>query len=103
VRCRTPASWAASAWRTAFANPAIERVTAYVIEGLTAARNYCLKLGFQFEGIRRNACRQNGRLLGVHILGMTRNDWEKSTVSFIGKRHRQDRNGASPIKPTPLK
>ena len=63
----------------AFANPAIERVTAYVIEGLTAARNYCLKLGFQFEGYRRNACRQGGHLLGVHILGMTRNDWEKST------------------------
>jgi hypothetical protein len=63
----------------AFANPAIERVTAYVIEGLTAARNYCLKLGFQTEGLRRNACRQNGRLLGVHVLGITRNEWEKST------------------------
>jgi hypothetical protein len=62
----------------AFANPAIQRVTAYVIEGLTAARNYCLKLGFQFEGIRRDACRQNGHLLGVHILGMTRNDWENT-------------------------
>lgn len=63
----------------AFANPVIERVTAYVIEGLTAARNYCLKLGFQTEGLRRNACRQNGRLLGLHVLGITRNEWEKST------------------------
>ncbi len=62
----------------AFANPEIERVTAYVIEGLTAARNYCLKLGFQSEGFRRSACRQNGQLLGVHILGMTRNEWEQS-------------------------
>jgi hypothetical protein len=62
----------------AFANPQIERVTAYVIEGLNAARNYCLKLGFLYEGVRRNACRQNGQLLGVHILGMTRNDWEIS-------------------------
>ena len=62
----------------AFAAPDIERVTAYVIEGLTAARNYCLKLGFQSEGFRRNACRQSGRLLGVHILGMTRNEWETS-------------------------
>jgi RimJ/RimL family protein N-acetyltransferase len=61
-----------------FANPAIERVTAYVIEGLTAARNYCLKLGFQAEGLRRNACRQNGRLLGVHVLGITRNEWENT-------------------------
>lgn len=63
----------------AFANPVIERVTAYVIEGLAAARNYCLKLGFQTEGLRRNACRQNGRLLGLHVLGITRNEWEKST------------------------
>lgn len=62
----------------AFANPAVERVTAYVIEGLNAARNYCLKLGFQFEGIRRNACRKSGVLLGVYILGITRNDWEKA-------------------------
>lgn len=62
----------------AFANPGIERVTAYVIEGLTTARNYCLKLGFQSEGFRRNACRQRGQLLGVHILGMTRNEWEQS-------------------------
>lgn len=62
----------------AFADERVERVTAYVIEGLTTARNYCLKLGFQFEGIRRNACRQHGRLLGVHILGMTRNDWKES-------------------------
>lgn len=62
----------------AFANPCIERVSAYVIEGLTAARNYCLKLGFQPEGFRRNACRQHGQLLGVYILGMTRNEWEQS-------------------------
>jgi len=60
----------------AFSNPVIERVTAYVIEGMNAARNYCIKLGFKVEGLRRNACRQNGRLLGVHVLGMTRNEWE---------------------------
>jgi hypothetical protein len=63
----------------AFADPSIERITAYVIEGLTKARNYCLKLGFQAEGFRRNACQQKGRLVGVHVLGMTRNEWEKST------------------------
>lgn len=63
----------------AFANLQIERVTAYVIEGLTTARNYCLKLGFQPEGFRRSACRQQGHLLGVHILGITRSEWEKST------------------------
>lgn len=54
----------------------LQRVTAYVIEGLTSARNYCLKLGFVDEGMRRACCMQNGNLLGVHTLGMTRNDWE---------------------------
>ena len=62
----------------AFTNPDIERVTAYVIYGLNAARNYCLKLGFQYEGMRRCACRKDGQLLDIHILGMTRNDWKES-------------------------
>lgn len=62
------------AW--AFGRQEIQRVTAYVIEGLEAAKNYCLKLGFVAEGFRRSACQQGGRLLGVHVLGMTRRDWE---------------------------
>jgi Acetyltransferases, including N-acetylases of ribosomal proteins len=61
-----------------FFNPSIERITAYVIDGLTAARNYCLKLGFKSEGFRRAACVQNGVLLGIHTMGMTRNDWKES-------------------------
>lgn len=61
-----------------FADRTIERITAYVIEGLTAARNYCLKLGFKAEGFRRAACVQGGVLLGVHMLGMTRSDWKES-------------------------
>lgn len=61
------------AW--AFAQP-ILRVTAYIIEGLEAAKNYCLKLGFKMEGRMRCACVQSGLLKDVYILGMTRNDWE---------------------------
>lgn len=57
-------------------NESLQRVTAYVIESLPSARNYCLKLGFKDEGLRRDCCMQNGVLLGVHTLGMTRNDWE---------------------------
>jgi len=59
-----------------FADAAIQRVTAYIIEGLKTARNYCLKLGFRDEGFRRNACVKDGRLLGVHVLGLTRQDWK---------------------------
>jgi RimJ/RimL family protein N-acetyltransferase len=63
------------AW--AFSQP-ILRVTAYIIEGLESAKNYCLKLGMTLEGFRRNACIQSGQIKGVYILGMTRTDWSKS-------------------------
>ena len=59
----------------AFAQKHINRVTAYIIEGLDSAKNYCLKLGFKNEGTRRDACMKNNELVGVHILGMTRQDW----------------------------
>ena len=58
----------------AFSHP-IERVTAYIIEGLESAFNFCRKIGFTYEGTRRNACRQNGQLKDVYILGMTRGEW----------------------------
>ena len=59
-----------------FAQPGVARATAYVIEGLESAKNYCLKLGFQQEGFRRTACAKDGILLGVHVMGITRQDWE---------------------------
>jgi len=60
------------AW--AFAQP-ILRVTAYIIEGLETAKNYCIKLGFKVEGCRRCACIQNGKVKDVYMLGMTRQEW----------------------------
>lgn len=60
-----------------FSDSAVQRATAYIIEGLESARNYCLHLGFTQEGMRRNACLKDGRLVGVHVLGITRADWEK--------------------------
>jgi len=53
----------------------IERITAWVIEGLESAKNYCLRLGFTFEGVRRSACIQNGSLKNLYMLGMTRQQW----------------------------
>jgi RimJ/RimL family protein N-acetyltransferase len=61
--------------RWAFGHP-ILRVTAYIIEGLEAAKNYCLKMGFKEEGCRRRACVQNGIVRDVYMLGMTRQEWE---------------------------
>ena len=58
----------------AFAQP-IQRVTAYIIEGLESAKNYCLKLGFKEEGRRRVACMQGNIAKDVYVLGLTRLDW----------------------------
>lgn len=60
----------------AFAKP-IHRVTAYIIEGLNSVVNFCLKLGFVIEGVRRNACVQNGAIKNVYCLGMLREEWSK--------------------------
>lgn len=60
----------------AFSAQHIQRVTGYVVEGLQTAVNYCLKLGFKNEGMRRDACQKGGKLVGVHTMGMTRKDWQ---------------------------
>jgi hypothetical protein len=62
----------------AFAQSGVERVTGYIIEGLTTALNYALKIGFRVEGFRRNICRKNGALLGVHVVGIIRSEWERT-------------------------
>jgi len=51
------------------------RVTAHVYEYLEAAKNYCIKLGFQIEGFRRSAELKNGKPIGVYMLGITRQEW----------------------------
>lgn len=56
----------------AFANPII-RVSALVTDAKVV--NYCLKLGFKREGIRRLACVRNGIACDVHILGMLRKEY----------------------------
>ena len=59
-----------------FADPSIQRATAYVMQGRDSTINYTQKLGFRHEGMRRCACSLNGVLIGVHTMGLTRADWE---------------------------
>ena len=59
----------------AFSIPYIQRVTANVLEGLESAANYCLKLGFEIEGFRPCVGHRSGQLIGMHMLGMTREKW----------------------------
>ena len=61
-----------------FKNKDVMRITANVLEGLESARNYCLKLGFQLEGIKRSVCLIKGRPTDLYILGLLRQDWRKS-------------------------
>lgn len=58
-----------------FSNPSINRITAQIREGLESVRNHCIKVGFKYEGFRRGACLLDGRPVGLHILGLTRDDW----------------------------
>ncbi len=51
------------------------RITAPVLSTLPTAANYCKRLGFRIEGVKRCACRQNGVAVNVIYLGMTRVDW----------------------------
>ena len=55
-----------------FDDPEIERVTAYVMATLPSAANFCRKVGFEYEGRRRNACRVDGQLTDVLIYGLVR-------------------------------
>lgn len=56
----------------------VQRVTANIIDGLDSVVNHCLKIGFVTEGFKRDALRVGGEIRGVHILGMTRVDYECS-------------------------
>ena len=57
----------------------VERITACVFADLPTVGNYCIKLGFSYEGTRRNACKRGGVLTGVDMFGITRADWETQT------------------------
>lgn len=66
----------ALAW--AFSHKEVERVTAYVTSDMNTVKNFCLKVGFQLEGIRRNACLKSGKLCDIYMFGIVRADWSKS-------------------------
>jgi len=61
-------------WQT----PALRRITAPVVDTLPSARNYCLNLGFEMEGYRRDAVMIDGKPHGIYQLGLTREDWQRT-------------------------
>lgn len=59
----------------AFSLPCIRRVTAYVSSARPTVINYCKRLGFQVEGVRKDAESRNGVFFDVVVLGVTRQSW----------------------------
>lgn len=59
----------------AFKADSVQRVTAYIIGDLVTARNYVKKLGFKQEGVRRHACRKNGKPVDVYLMGILKDEW----------------------------
>ena len=52
-----------------------ERVTLDHFTGNIAASALYLKLGFQYEGVARNACKKNGKYYDLHIMSMLRAEY----------------------------
>ena len=50
------------------------RITAPVLATLPSAVNWCVKLGFEREGVKRSACRIDGEPVDVVYLGMLRSE-----------------------------
>jgi RimJ/RimL family protein N-acetyltransferase len=57
---------------TVFADPDVLRATAYVLGTLPSAANYCRRLGFADEGVRRSACLVGGMPTDIVVLGLVR-------------------------------
>lgn len=59
-----------------FTRHPVSRVTGYIREGIPSAVNHCRKVGLREEGFRRDAIRVGGKLEGLHVMGITRKEWE---------------------------
>jgi hypothetical protein len=59
-----------------FNDPAVQRVTAYVSSARPSTINFCRRLGFVQEGVRRHAETRAGQPHDVHVLGITRREWK---------------------------
>jgi RimJ/RimL family protein N-acetyltransferase len=58
-----------------FEPPQVLRATAYVMGDLPSAANFCRRVGFTDEGVRRNAIVKGGRILDCIVLGLLRSEW----------------------------
>lgn len=59
-----------------FINYSIKRITAYIMDGLYKPMSFVKKLGFELEGIKRDACTKYGKTKDIYMFGLTRKEWE---------------------------
>lgn len=59
----------------AFADPAVLRVSAPVLASLPSSANFCRRLGFVQEGLKRSACLRDGVPTDIIMFGLTREEW----------------------------
>lgn len=57
-----------------FKDSNVIRITANILSSLPKAINYCLKLGFNIEGIKKNSSLKNGIIQDIYILGLYKNE-----------------------------
>jgi UDP-4-amino-4,6-dideoxy-N-acetyl-beta-L-altrosamine N-acetyltransferase len=71
----------------AFGSLGLEKINGEVIEGNAASLGVHHKLLFQVEGFRRSQVRREGGRLGVHLLGLTLEDWRKGAPRLAAAKH----------------
>ena len=58
-----------------FANPEVQRLTAWICADLPSVGNFCRRMGFTLEGTRRGACVRNQQSVDVLMFGLLRPEW----------------------------
>lgn len=71
----------------AFGSLGLEKINGEVIEGNAASLGVHHKLLFQDEGFRRSQVRRGGGRLGVHLLGLTLEDWREGAPRLAAAKH----------------
>lgn len=58
-----------------FANPEVQRLTAWICADLPSVGNFCRRMGFTLEGTRRGACVRNQQSVDVLMFGLLKSEW----------------------------
>ena len=54
------------------------RLTAQIIDGMYKPMSFIKKLGFELEGIRKDACMKDNKITNIHMFGLTRKKWSET-------------------------